>query len=489
MGESDNLLDVLIIGAGISGLAVGHNLNRKAPWARYAILEARADLGGTWDLFKFPGVRSDSEMHTLGFSFAPWRGARSIADGADIQQYLVDVADREGISPHISFNHRATHSEWRTDEGRWQVSVETPTGTKCYKARFLVMASGYYRYDKGYTPSFPGMDDFRGDILHPQLWPEGEACKDKNVVVIGSGATAVSLAPALAQTARRVTILQRTPSYVYAIENGYVEAGDFKGLHLLRRRALRWWRIFNQWASFKTIRALPGMGRKFLINRAAKELPDDFDVATHLTPPYDPWTQRVCAVPDGDLFKAVRSGKLEFVTDEIDRLTPDGIQLKSSTELKADTIVTATGLVLQFGGNCSFSVDGNAVDFTKRLAYRSAMIDGVPNMVTSIGYLNASWTLRAELVAGFVCRLITALKDRPADWVVPKAPLDVFSDKPLMDWSSGYIQRAADILPRQGKTSPWRYSTSYYSDVFNLKLRSLDSDGLLNFGRGDTLTL
>ncbi len=412
-------LDVLIVGAGLSGIGAAHYLQRQCPWADYAIFEARDAIGGTWDLFRYPGVRSDSDMHTLGYSFRPWDGEKSIADGDSILQYIKDTARESGIDERIRFNHRITAAEWSTPEARWHVTAERTDTDQTIEltASFLFSCSGYYRYDHGYLPDFTGMDDFAGAIVHPQDWPEGLDVNGKSIVVIGSGATAVTLVPALARSAAHVTMLQRSPTYVASLPEKSPAVALLRKILPAKQAgtAAKWLHAFLSQAFYRVSRKYPKLVRRMLAKGLARQLPAGYDIATHFTPRYDPWDQRFCAVPNGDLFKTISSGAASVVTDQIDRFTESGLLLASGQELQADIIVTATGLELLFLGGIALTVDGVPVDPATRLTYKGMMLEGVPNMALAIGYTNASWTLKCDLTCDYVCRLLNYMHDARAD--------------------------------------------------------------------------
>jgi monooxygenase len=477
-------LDVLVVGAGLSGIAAGHSLQQECSWASYAIFEARDAVGGTWDLFRYPGVRSDSDMFTLGYSFRPWEGETAIADGPSILSYVRATAAEEGIDRKIRFRHRVVRAEWSSKAARWHVTaVRTDTGeTVELTARFLFSCGGYYRYDHGYLPAFAGMDRFRGAIVHPQRWPEDLDVAGKRVVVIGSGATAVTLLPSLAERAKHVVMLQRSPSWIASLPK------RLSTLHLLRkamtpRRAggvMRWLLAVGSQLFYQLSRARPALVRRLLRRGIERQLPTGYDVATHFTPRYDPWDQRLCVAPDGDFFAAIRSGKASVVTDRIATFTEAGLRLESGAELEADVIVTATGLEMLFFGGVALSVDGKAVDPGSLLVYKGMMLDGVPNAAMAIGYVNASWTLKCELTCDYVCRLLNHLRRAGLRQCMPVNHDPSIARSPLLGLSSGYVQRAADRFPKSGSRSPWKVHQSYLRDYGALKLRRVD-DGVMAF--------
>ena len=477
-------LDLLIVGAGLSGIGAAHHLQERCPAKSYAILEARGDLGGTWDLFRYPGIRSDSDMHTLGYRFKPWTEAKSIADGASILDYVRQAARDAGIDRRIRFNHRVVSAQWSTPEGRWTVEAErSDTGeTVRFTCGFLFVCSGYYRYDEGYSPRFPGMERFSGPIVHPQHWPEDLDYAGRRVVVIGSGATAMTLVPALAERAARVTMLQRSPTYVVSMPAEDAIANRLRGA--LGDRAsyaiVRWKNVLIQMASYQLSRRRPRYMRKLLRRGVQRALPPGYDVDTHFNPSYDPWDQRLCLVPDADLFKAISSGRAEVLTDRIDTFTEAGIKLESGAELDADLIVTATGLNLLFLGGMSVSVDGEEVDPSKAMTYKGMMLSDVPNFAFTLGYTNASWTLKADLTSEYVCRLLTHMDEHGYAECVPRVSDPSIVEEPLMPLTAGYVLRSVDRLPKQGSKPPWRLRMNYALDVPALRLGPID-DGTMQF--------
>ena len=465
-------LDVLIIGAGLSGIGAAHHLQRRLPHKRYAILEARDSIGGTWDLFRYPGIRSDSDMHTLGYRFRPWTEAKAIADGPAILRYVNDTAREAGIDRHIRFGHRVTSLSWSTDGARWTVTAErTDTGeTTTLTASFVLSCSGYYRYDEGYTPDFEGTDRFNGRIIHPQHWPEDLDYAGRRVVVIGSGATAVTLVPAMTDKAEHVTMLQRSPSYIVAVPDTDPAASALS--RVLPERLLypvvRWKNVALATLVYRASRRWPKAVARLIHAQVAHQLPDGYDVDKHFRPKYDPWDQRMCMVPNGDLFKAIRQGKAAVVTDHIETFTEDGIRLRSGETLAADIVVTATGLNLLPLGGLDFVVDGEPVDLPATMAYKSMMLSDLPNYAFALGYTNASWTLKADLTSEYVCRLLQHMDDRGYRIAVPHRDPDV-SEEPFLDFSAGYVMRSLDQFPKQGSTAPWRVHQNYPKDVVTLR--------------------
>lgn len=482
-------VDVLIVGAGISGIGMAVHLGRECPDKTFALIEQRADLGGTWDLFRYPGVRSDSDMHTLGFIFEPWREQKAIADGPSILKYLNKIVDDRGIRPHINFGQRVRSAAWDTPSARWTITIVDADGAaRDMTARFLFMGSGYYDYDQGYEAGFTGRTDFRGDIIHPQFWPQDYDYAGKRIVVIGSGATAVTIVPSMAlapdgKAAAHVTMLQRTPTWMF------LRPAEDKLANFLRRimpeewayRLTRFKNVRLQNFGFKMARSRPQKVAERLTKTLKQELGERYDPRA-FTPPYNPWEQRLCLVPDSDLCVAMRAGKVDIVTDHIDRFVADGIMLKSGQHLPADIIVTATGLRLTMAGKVDFSVDGKAVNWPDHYYYKGCMFSNVPNMAIVFGYLNASWTLKADVVSTYVCRLLNHLGAVGADYANPAIDEATLTQEPVFDFSSGYIQRALDILPKNGTAAPWRLNQDYLKDRVIMRNGPID-DGALTFGR------
>ena len=469
-------VDVIVVGAGISGVGTGFHLQTRCPDRSYVILEARAAMGGTWDLFRYPGVRSDSDMHTLGFSFHPWTQAKAIADGPSIRQYVHDTAHAHGIERKIRFGTRVLSASWSTADARWTVETQTADGPKTYTCGFLSMCSGYYAYDKGHTPQFAGAEDFTGRIVHPQHWPDDLDYAGKRVVVIGSGATAVTLVPEMAKTAAHVTMLQRSPTYVVSRPAEDAFANRLRRVlpGKLAYGLTRWKNVLLGMFFYRMTRKRPAKVKERLLGMVREHLGPDYDVATHFTPRYNPWDQRLCLVPDADLFTALKAGRAAVVTERIERFTADGIRLESGQILSADVIVTATGLELSLMGGVPIRVDGESVNLADRLQYKGMMFSDVPNMAFTFGYTNASWTLKADLVAKYVCRLLNAMKKRGARIATPFNDDPTMAAEPFVDFSSGYIQRAAATLPKQGTRKPWRLNQNYALDVVALRFGSLD---------------
>ncbi len=465
-------LDVLIVGAGLSGIGAAHFLQTECRWATFALFEARDTIGGTWDLFRYPGIRSDSDMFTFSYSFRPWQGEKSIADGDTILQYLVDTAAEEGIDRHIRFGHRITRAEWSTEDARWTVTAERDDGEQVtVTCSFLYSCTGYYRYDRGYLPDFDGMDDFSGTLVQPQFWPEDLDVAGRRVIVIGSGATAVTLVPSLAKLGAQVTMLQRSPTYVVALPNRNPVADGLRRLLPQKYSGpiLRWLLSFGTMATYQLSRRRPEMVKRGLRRRLERQLPPDYDIDTHFTPTYDPWDQRLCVVSNGDMFRAIADGSVEVVTDHVDRFTEHGIRLRSGRELEADVVVAATGLDLLFMGGMDLIVDGDKVDPSERLAYKGMMLDGVPNLALAVGYTNASWTLRADLISQYVCRLLNHMRMNGMRQCTP-TPSDGQPERaPLLGLTSGYVTRSADRFPQQGSRAPWKVTQNYFYDYRQMR--------------------
>jgi monooxygenase len=474
-------VDVLIVGAGLSGVGAAAHLQDGCPGTSWAILEARDAIGGTWDLFRYPGVRSDSDMFTLGYAFRPWTDATAIADGGSIREYVRETARERGIDGAVRFGHRVVAAEWSSATARWTVTAENDAGPVAFTCGFLFFCAGYYRYDRGHEPALPGSEEFAGRIVHPQHWPADLDCTGQRVVVVGSGATAVTLVPALAGTAAHVTMLQRSPSYVLSLP-GRDPLATRLFARLPRRLAAPVVRAKNVALTtlvYRLSRRFPAWMRQRLLDGVRAQLPAGYAVDEHFSPAYDPWDQRLCIVPDGDLFRAVRDGHASVVTDRIATLTRYGVTLESGTELPADVVVTATGLSLQMLGGATVRVDGREVDLARTVAYRGAMLSGVPNLALTIGYTNASWTLRADLVASYVCRLLRYLRSHGQAVVTPVDP-PTTGLVPLIGLRSGYVRRAAALLPRQGPSGPWRLHQSYPHELVTLRHGRID-DGYLRF--------
>jgi monooxygenase len=479
-------LDVLIVGAGISGIGAGCHLQMECPGKRYAILEGRADIGGTWDLFRYPGIRSDSDMYTLGYSFRPWTQAKAIADGPAILDYLRNTARSYGVDRHVRFHHKVKRATWSSQDARWTVEAERGPDRELvrFTCSFLFMCSGYYNYAEGYTPQFAGAERFAGRIVHPQKWTSDIDYANKRVVVIGSGATAVTIVPEMSKTAARVTMLQRSPTYVISLP-----AEDFIANSLRRVLPVKLAYLLTRWKNvlfgmlfFQLSRRRPEMIKKLIFNGVRKALGPDYDVGTHFTPRYNPWDQRLCLVPNGDLFEAIRAGRVDVVTDQIETFTEKGLALRSGRELEADLIVTATGLNLQLLGGMQVSVDGREVDLAKTLNYKGMMFSDVPNMASSFGYTNASWTLKCDLTCEYICRLLNHMDKHGYRQCTPRNVDPSLAEEPWIDFSSGYVQRSLHKLPKQGSRLPWKLHQNYAFDIMMLRYGRVD-DGVMEFQR------
>ena len=475
-------VDVLIVGAGLSGVGAAVHLQESCPTKSYAIVEARAAMGGTWDLFRYPGIRSDSDMFTLGYNFRPWQGEKSIADGGDILAYINDTAREHSVDRCIRYQHRVTRAEWSGAKARWTVTIErTDTGdTVVMTCSFLWSCSGYYRYDEGFNPEFPGAERFNGPIIHPQHWPEDLDYEGKRVVVIGSGATAVTLVPAMAERAGHVTLLQRSPSYIVSLPGKDALADRLRSLlpaklayFLVRRK-----NVALATLVYETSRRRPQLVKRLLHKGLRRQLPGGFDLDRHFTPPYNPWDQRLCLVPDGDLFQAIREGQASMVTDRIRTFTETGIALESGEHLDADVIITATGLNLLMIGGMELVVDGHPVALADTVAYKGMMLSGVPNLVLTVGYTNMSWTLKADLVADYVGRLLNHMDSHGYRVCTPLPPRPEEETAPLLDMTSGYIQRSIHELPRQGSRPPWKLHQNYRRDIGLFRRSPLVDDAI-----------
>ncbi len=479
-------VDVLIVGAGLSGIGAGYHLQVDCPEKTYVILEARDCIGGTWDLFRYPGIRSDSDMYTLGYAFRPWAEAKAIADGSSILSYVRQTARDYGIDQNIRFRHRVVRAEWSTANARWTVEVRRSDSevTVRLTCGFLFMCSGYYRYDEGYTPDFQGIERFSGRIVHPQHWTADIDYAGKRVVVIGSGATAVTLVPAIAQRAAHVTMLQRSPSYIVSLP-----AED--PIAAVLRRVLpakvgyfivRWKNILITMLSFQLSRRRPKVMKALIRKQVERQLPSGYDLDTHFRPRYNPWDQRLCVVPDGDLFHAIAEGRASMVTDCIKTFTEKGLELTSGAELDADLIVTATGLNLLPLGGMQVAVDGRDVELSKTMSYKGMMLSGVPNLASAFGYTNASWTLKSELTCAYVCRLLNHMDEHGYRQCTPRNPDPPIAEQPFVDFSSGYVVRSIDQFQRQGSKAPWRLYQNYPLDILSLRFGAIE-DGAIEFSR------
>jgi cation diffusion facilitator CzcD-associated flavoprotein CzcO len=476
-------VDVLIVGAGISGIGAACRLTTESPGRTFAVLESRDAIGGTWDLFRYPGVRSDSDMYTLGYRFRPWTGRKAIADGWSIRNYVQDTAREFGITERIRFHHRVVSAAWDSDEARWTVTAERTDGeqvqTVVLTCSWLAVCAGYYRYDEGFRPTFPGEEDFAGTLVHPQHWPEDLDTRGKRVVVIGSGATAVTLVPALAGQAEHVTMLQRTPSYIVSLPEEDPLAAKLRGRlpDEALYRVVRAKNLVMSTVMYQLSRRRPEVMKALVRKGQVALLPAGYDVDTHFAPPYEPWDQRLCLVPDGDLFTALSSGKASIVTDRIARFTAKGVLLESGEELPADVVVTATGLNVQPVGGMRLTVDGEDVDLSRTVSYKGMMLSGVPNLDMVFGYTNASWTLKADLVNRYMCRVLNHMAARGYDTALPVAPPEGPA-APFIDLTSGYVQRGLAGLPKQGARSPWKLHQNYFRDLRLLRLSRVEDEGI-----------
>jgi monooxygenase len=484
--QSIEYVDVLIVGAGLSGIGAAYHLQTQCPAKSVAIPEARDAIGGTWDLFRYPGIRADSDMYTLGYRFRPWRSDKSIADGPSILQYIRDTADEHGINRKIRFGHRVISASWTSADALWTIEAEVgpEKAVVHYTCNFLLMCSGYYDFAEGYRPDWPNLGRFGGRIVHPQQWPKDLDYEGRRIVVIGSGATAVTLVPELAKTAAHVTMLQRSPTYIVALP---AQDAIATWLHrqlpaTLAHDLARWKNVLVSMVFYHFARLSPDLTKRMILRAVQRQLGPDYDTGTHFTPRYNPWDQRLCLVPDADFFKAIRSGKASVVTDHIDAFTETGLRLRSGERLDADILVTATGLKVTLMGGMQIVVDGASVDLSKTLFYKGMMYSDVPNLASAIGYTNASWTLKCELTAEYVCRLLNHMAVHGYAWCVPRRQDASVIEEPALRLTSGYVQRASQILPKQGSKSPWKLHQNYVLDLAVLRFGSVD-DGTMAFGR------
>ena len=480
-----NQLDVLIVGAGISGIGSACHLLSKCPGKSFTIIEAREEYGGTWDLFRYPGIRSDSDMHTLGFNFKPWVAEKSIADGPSIKKYLKETIDENNLAEHIQYETKMMSANWSSEDRIWSVEIVQNGKTSRLSCKFLMMCSGYYNYEKPFRPDFQNEEVFTGQIIHPQLWPKDLDYKDKKIVVIGSGATAMTLVPALADKAETVTMVQRSPTYVVSMPD------EDRVANLLRKLLPSSWayaitRFKNtklQQIMYRRMRTHPQKMKRYLVGLVKKALGPEYDVDTHFTPSYNPWDQRMCLIPNGDLFRSLRSGKTQVVTEHIECFAPNGLRLKSGQELEADIIVTATGLNMQLMGGAEFYIDDRPIDFAEKFSYKGMMYAGIPNLIQTFGYINASWTLRADLTAEYACRLINRIDELGADYCVAslaEEDSNMMAKPWIENFSAGYIQRSLDLMPKQGEVDPWRNTQNYALDKKIIRDAPLE-DGVMTF--------
>jgi len=478
--------DVLIVGAGLSGIGAGYHLQTKCPGKTFVLLEGRQALGGTWDLFRYPGVRSDSDMYTLGYNFRPWVERKAIADGPSILKYIQDTARENGIDRKIRYGHKVTQAAWSSLNARWTVDAIGPGGHPVqFTCNFLYMCSGYYNYEQGYLPDWPGMDRFRGTLVHPQKWPEDLDYKNKRVVVIGSGATAVTLVPAMAETAAHVTMLQRSPTYIVA-RPAVDPIATWLHKHFSARfadRLVRWKNVLFGMYFYNLTRRKPEIAKKMLLDLARQQLGPNYDIEKHLTPRYNPWDQRLCLIPDADLFLSLKSGKSSIVTDEIASFTETGLQLKSGGHLDADIIVTATGLNLKLLGGIQLCIDGVPANPAHSMSYKGMMYSDIPNFASAFGYTNASWTLKCDLTAEYMCRLLNHMDAGCYDYCTPRRRDPSIVEESAIKMTSGYLQRASAILPKQGSKRPWKLYQNYMLDLLALRFGNVN-DGTMEFTNG-----
>ena len=474
--------NVIVVGAGISGIAAGYNLKKSCPNKSFAILEGRESLGGTWDLFKYPGIRSDSDMHTLGYRFKPWIHDKSIADGPSILEYLNETVDENNLKKNILLNHKVKSANWNSDKSLWELEINNKDQLVNMTCDFLFLCGGYFSYSKPHMPSFINQEKFEGQIIHPQFWNDQLDYINKKVVVIGSGATAITLVPAIAEKAKHVVMLQRSPSYVVsrpsedAINRFLRKFLPIKFTYFL----IRWKNILWQSYTFFLARKFPERIKKGILDLLKDELGSDFDINKHFTPSYKPWDQRMCLVPDSDLFSAIKNNKASVVTDKVKQFESDGILLESGVKITTDIIVTATGIELNSLNDINVTIDNVKVNANERLTYKGMMLSGVPNFALSFGYVNASWTLRADLTCEYVCRLISLMDKKGVDCCAPINDQSAYGDDDLIDFTSGYVQRGLHLMPKQGNKAPWKNYQNYLKDIFAVRLFSI-KDSNLNF--------
>jgi|TARA_B100001093_G_scaffold298607_1_gene284712 cation diffusion facilitator CzcD-associated flavoprotein CzcO len=477
--------DVVIVGAGISGIAAGYNLKKTCPNKSFCILEGRDDIGGTWDLFKYPGIRSDSDMHTLGYRFKPWIHDKSIADGPSILEYIKETIEENDLRKDILVNHKVKSSNWNSHNNVWELEIDENDKLKHITCNFLFLCGGYYSYTKPHMPSFKNQENFAGEIIHPQFWSDDVDYVDKKVAVIGSGATAITIVPAISEKAKHVTMIQRSPTYV-------VSGPSEDKINKFLRKFLptkvtyfliRWKNILWQSFTFSLARKYPERTKNKILDLIKDELGADYDIDKHFTPSYKPWDQRICLVPDSDLFKAIAEKKASVVTDTIDEFQSDGILLNSGEKVKADLIITATGIKLNSLNDISVTLDGVKLDPHERLTYKGMMLSGVPNFAISFGYVNASWTLRADLTCEYVCRLIKLMDKKGTACCKPVDDKSAYGDDKLIDFTSGYFQRGLHLMPKQGNKAPWKNYQNYLKDIFAVRLLSIKDSNLKFYGK------
>ncbi|MFC3067821.1 flavin-containing monooxygenase [Phenylobacterium soli] len=480
---ADEYFDVVIVGAGLSGIGAGYHLQTEAPDRSYVILEGRETSGGTWDLFRYPGIRSDSDMYTLGYNFKPWREAKAIADGPSILKYVRDTARDHDIERHIRYGHKVVSAAWSSEDACWTVTAQKDGKPVRIACNFLFLCGGYYDYDQGYTPDFPGRSMFKGSVVHPQHWPADLDYSGKRVVVIGSGATAVTLVPEMAKTAAHVTMLQRSPTYVVSrpAEDAFANWLRRRLPAKLAYQIVRWRNVLFGMYFYNLARKKPEAVKANIVKMVREQLGPDYPVEKHFTPTYNPWDQRLCLVPDADMFEAIKAGRASVVTDHIETFTKDGIELSSGEELKADVIVTATGLNLKVLNGVDLTVDGRHIDPAGVLSYKGMMYEGVPNLASSFGYTNASWTLKCDLTCEYVGRLLNHMKATGNRQVTPVNADPTIAQEPWLDFSSGYVQRSIGKFPKQGSKAPWKLHQNYALDLMNLRYAKIE-DGVLQFG-------
>ena len=479
---TQNHFNVIVVGAGISGIGAGYYLQKKCPNKSFVILEGRDNIGGTWDLFRYPGIRSDSDMNTMGFRFKPWMGVKSIADGPSILSYLHETVKENDLNKKIHFNQWVNEASWSSEDAQWTVQAENKKTQEHqdFTCDFLFLCGGYYNYEEGYTPHFAGRENFLGQIIHPQKWPKNLDYKNKKVVVIGSGATAVTIIPTMAEEAAHVTMLQRSPTYFLSAPDED-PVGNFLRKFIsskLTYKLVRWKNIRFQWWFFQKCRKFPKKVKEFLIKQVREELGPNYDIETHFTPKYNPWEQRMCLVPNGDFFNAINAGKASVITDHIDRFTKKGIKLKSGGEVEADLIVTATGLNLEVCNGIKLEVDNNEVDISKTMTYKGMMFSDVPNLVATFGYTNASWTLRADLTSEYVCRLLNFMDKKGYANCCPRTAEHVEPEGDWLDFTSGYVKRSMHKFPKQGSRDPWRNTQNFPKDVLAIRWGNIDNKEL-----------